>query len=126
MATQCCPSVSHLAAGASGYVLAGSVLYFAAAPPLNWLLVHRLGWGLDGSALARVGCEAVYAAALCVLCILHNARQRPGERWWNGWSGQALRGWGPFLRLSASSVFCVGLDWWAYDLVTLLAGAAWT
>ena len=112
-------------AGASLYVLAGSVLYFAAAPPLNWLLVHRLGWGLDGSALAGVMCEGVYAVALCALCMLHNARQRPGERWWNGWSGQALRGWGPFLRLSASSTVMILADWVLYDVATLLAGGVW-
>ena len=113
-----CPS----AAGAAMYVLAAGTIFCAVTAPLNWLLIFRLDWGLDGSAAAAVAAEAVYAAALAAACVLHNRRQPPGERWWAGWSRQALRDWGPFLRLSAAATAMIVADWWAYDILTLLAG----
>jgi MATE family multidrug resistance protein len=104
------------------YVLAAGTVFCAVTAPLNWLLIFRLGWGLDGSAAAAVAAEAVYAAALAAACVLHNRRQPLGERWWAGWSRQALRDWGPFLRLSAAATAMIVADWWAYDILTLLAG----
>jgi hypothetical protein len=41
---------------------------------------------------------------------------------WQGWSRDALRGWGPILTLSLSSTLMVVLEWWIYDVNTLLAG----
>lgn len=52
----------------------------------------------------------------------HNAARPAGQRWWAGWSADALRGWGPFLRLSLAALLMIALDWWIYDLLTLLAG----
>lgn len=85
------------------YVLAAGAVFFAATGPINWLLIFKLGMGLDGSALAFVACELIYIACLLALCALHNARRPPQERWWRGWSRDALRGWGPFLRLTLAA-----------------------
>lgn len=108
--------------GATMYVLAAGAVFFAATGPINWLLIFKLGMGLDGSALAFVACELIYIACLLALCALHNARRPPQERWWRGWSRDALRGWGPFLRLTLAATAMIVADWWLYDIVTLLAG----
>lgn len=50
--------------GAATYILAAGALLLAVTAPLNYLFIWTLGWGLDGSALAAVACEAIYAAAL--------------------------------------------------------------
>ena len=111
-----------MAAGASTYVLAAGAMFFTATVPINWLLIFRLGLGLDGSALSFVCLEVLYVLCLSALCSLHNSRRTPQERWWHGWSREALRGWGPFLRLSLAATAMIVADWWLYDLLTLLAG----
>ena len=54
---------------------------------------------------------AVYVAALVAMCALHNARQPAAQRWWGGWSADALRDWAPFAKLSCSSTLMIVLDW---------------
>jgi MATE family multidrug resistance protein len=104
------------------YVLAAGTFFCAVTAPINWLLIFKLRLGLDGSALAFVALEAIYCMCLIGMCVLHNWRRPPAERWWGGWNRDALRGWGPFLRLSAAATAMVICDWWLYDLLTLLAG----
>ncbi|PRW44986.1 MATE efflux family [Chlorella sorokiniana] len=99
------------AQGAAAHVLAASAVYCGVTAPINWALISWLGWGLDGSAAAAVTCEAVYVAVLAAACALHNAQQPAGQRWWHGWSGDALRDWGPFAKLSVSSTLMIVLDW---------------
>lgn len=94
-------------------MLAASAAFFAATAPINHLLIFTLGWGLDGSAAAAVGAELVYACALLAMCVAHNARQVPAERWWRGWQAAALAGWGPFARLSVAATAMIVADWWA-------------
>jgi len=107
-------------------VLAASAIFFVATAPINWLLIFWLDWGLDGSAAAAVACDAVYAAALVVLCALHNSRRPADERWWHGWQlGAAMTDWGPFLKLSAAATGMVMADWALYDILALLAGGCW-
>lgn len=53
----------------------------------------------------------MYVAALAAACALHNVRQPEGQRWWRGWSVDALRDWGPFAKLSVSSTLMIVLDW---------------
>lgn len=107
------------AQGAAGHLLAAGAALFASTPALNWLLIFRLGLGLDGSALAAVACETVYVAALLAACWLHNAARPPERRWWGGWSCAALAsGWGRFLRLSLAATLMITLDWCA-------AGRCW-
>lgn len=45
------------------------------------------------------------------MCALHNARQPAAQRWWCGWSADALRDWAPFAKLSCSSTLMIVLDW---------------
>lgn len=63
------PLLQLAAQGAAGHVLAAGAALFAVTAPLNWLFVFRLGWGLDGSALAAVACESVYVLAMSAACI---------------------------------------------------------
>lgn len=111
-----------IAQGAVAYVMAAGCVYLAATAPINWLLIFKLGLGLDGSALAAVACDAVYLVALLVMAAHHNMTKAPASRPWQGFSACALRQWGPYLRLAAASTLMVVLDWWIYDACTLLAG----
>lgn len=100
------------AQGAAGHLLAAGAAFCASTPILNWLLIFRLGLGLDGSALAAVACEVVNVSVLAAACWAHNAARPPERRWWHGWSAAALaHGWGPFLRLSLAATLMITLDW---------------
>ena len=82
-------------------MLAGFV-FFAATPLLHWLLIFRLGLGLDGSALAAVACDALYLLALAACVLHHNTAQPAGRKPWQGWSAEAWACWGPYVSAPAS------------------------
>eukprot|EP00887_Chlorella_sp_A99_P007593 scaffold28.g7593.t1 len=111
--------------GAVVHVMSAGAVLFAVTLPVNWLLVFRLGGGLglDGSALAAAACELAYLGALAAAAVRHNRSFAPDARPWQGLSRAALAGWGHYLSVSLPSLAMVALDWWVYDVSTLLAGA---
>ena len=117
------PSTHTPPTGAVMYVLASTCAMFAATPPLCWLLIFRLGWGLDGSAAAAVACEAVYLVAMLVAAAVHNAAQPPGERPWQSLQlGELFSGWLVFNKVALASLVMLALDWWLFDITQLFVG----
>ncbi|KAM7374367.1 hypothetical protein PAMP_007028 [Pampus punctatissimus] len=41
---------------------------------------------------------------------------------WDGWSGDCLQEWGPFLHLAVPSMLMHCLEWWLYEIAGFLAG----
>ena len=77
------------------YLAAQSVVYpqtyaavgaTALAPALNWLLVFRLGFGLDGAAATTVLIAALQAALLLAMVVARERRLSGSDlQTWHGW-----------------------------------------
>ncbi|KAK4795009.1 hypothetical protein SAY86_013003 [Trapa natans] len=88
--------------------------------PLNYLAVVSLGLGVPGVALASiltnmnmVGLMAayVYSSGRCELMS------------WNvGGAARVVSGLGPLLKLAVPSCVGICLEWWWYEIVTVMAG----
>eukprot|EP00887_Chlorella_sp_A99_P005323 scaffold1.g5323.t1 len=118
----------HLAmpAMASGVVAPTTVVSCAAvglSPLLNWVLIFKLGLGVDGAVLAMDACQLAMLVGLAGYATWRARRLAGSEvQTWHGWSREALSGWPAFLRLGVPSAVMTCLEWWAYELLTLAAG----
>ncbi|GJN19610.1 hypothetical protein PR202_gb06904 [Eleusine coracana subsp. coracana] len=87
-------------------------------PAVCWLMVHRLGMGADGAALAN---SVSYLANLSILALY--VRLSPScKRSWTGFSREAFRGIPDFLKLAVPSALMVCMEWWSFELLVLLSG----
>ncbi|GAB4817791.1 hypothetical protein N2152v2_004837 [Parachlorella kessleri] len=95
----------------------------ALSPLYNWLLIFKLGWGLDGAVLAMVAADVTMLVFLALWTLWHHRALagRP-QQTWHGWSLESLRGWGSFLRLALPSTVMVCVEWWAFELCVLMSG----
>ncbi|EFN53551.1 hypothetical protein CHLNCDRAFT_58521 [Chlorella variabilis] len=111
---------------AQGIVRPGTVVTACGAalsPLYNWLLIVRLGLGLDGAALALLAVQLTSALLLGSYVVLRNAGLRGREDSpWHGWSLAALRGWGQYLGLALPSVVMICCKWWSFEALILQAG----
>lgn len=81
--------------------------------PLNYVLVVVMGLGVSGVAMASV------------LTNLHMMVLMSGYVWVYGrwrWTWKWTDGMGPLLRLAVPSCMGICLEWWWYEIVTVLAG----
>ena len=109
-----CESIKHYlqSKGIVNPPTAVAVLGVFLAPLLNWLLIFRLGLGLDGAVWAMNICQLAMLAGLATYTAWHHRRLAGSEKQtWHGWSGEALQGWGTFLKLGVPSTVMVCLEW---------------
>jgi multidrug resistance protein, MATE family len=84
---------------------------------LNYLFCYEAGWGLFGAPFAT-GISYWLSFFLLVLyskCVA-------GHECWGGWSKECLRNPGTFARLAFLGVVHVGTEWWAFEIVAIVAG----
>ena len=84
---------------------------------LNYLLVYTFNMGLLGAPLAT---SIAYWASF--LLLLAYARFVEGWECWGGWSRKCLQNTWVFARLAFLGVIHVGTEWWAFEIVALVAG----
>ncbi|KAH7359868.1 mate-domain-containing protein [Pyrenochaeta sp. MPI-SDFR-AT-0127] len=84
---------------------------------LNYLFVYTFKMGLLGAPLAT---GIAYWASF--LLLLAYARFVDGWECWGGWSRKCLQNMGVFARLAFLGVIHVGTEWWAFEIVALVAG----
>lgn len=84
---------------------------------LNYLFIYTLGMGLPGAPLAT---GIAYWASF--LLLLAYARFVEGWDCWGGWSSKCLKNTWVFARLAFLGVIHVGTEWWAFEIVALVAG----
>jgi len=84
---------------------------------LNYLLVYPVGLGLLGVPIATG-----ISYWLSFLLLLAYARFISGWKCWGGWSRKSLHNTGTFARLAALGVIHIGTEWWAFEIVALVAG----
>ncbi|XP_074263544.1 protein DETOXIFICATION 54-like [Silene latifolia] len=95
--------------------------------PLNYWLVMVLGWGVKGVAIAAVMTN-LNMAVMMAGYVYYRERKRVtndgikgGLRWWS-WEMKGVEGVGPLLKLAVPSCLGICLEWWWYEIVTVLSG----
>ncbi|PKA47958.1 MATE efflux family protein 5 [Apostasia shenzhenica] len=86
--------------------------------PLSFLLAFVLRLGVPGVALAAV----LTNLNMAVFLLAYLRFSRACALTWRGWSRAALAQISPVLRLAIPSCFGVCLEWWWYEIMTVLAG----
>ncbi|XP_073414375.1 multidrug and toxin extrusion protein 1-like isoform X4 [Dendrobates tinctorius] len=85
---------------------------------INYIFMYRLGLGIMGSALANTLSQYIQA----VLLFLYIVWRRLHVDTWGGWSVACFEDWGPFIRLAIPSMLMVCIEWWAFEIGTILSG----
>ncbi|KAH5402890.1 hypothetical protein HBI24_211780 [Parastagonospora nodorum] len=84
---------------------------------LNYLFVYTFKMGLLGAPLAT---GIAYWASF--LLLLAYARFVDGWDCWGGWDRKCFQNMWTFARLAFLGVIHVGTEWWAFEIVALVAG----
>jgi MATE family multidrug resistance protein len=84
---------------------------------LNYLFVYTFKMGLLGAPLATS-----IGYWLSFLLLLAYARFVAGWDCWGGWSKKCLENMWTFARLAFLGVIHVGTEWWAFEIVAIVAG----
>lgn len=86
--------------------------------PLSVFLVFVLDLGVPGVAIAT-WCTNFNMVVFLVVYLLYTGVHR---KTYVEWSVACLKEWYPLLKLALPSCFAVCLEWWWYEIMTLLAG----
>ncbi|XP_037604792.1 multidrug and toxin extrusion protein 1-like [Sebastes umbrosus] len=85
---------------------------------INYIFLNRLDLGVAGSAAAN----AISQYSLAVFLFVYICSRGLHKATWDGWSGDCLQEWGPFLHLAMPSMLMLCLEWWLYEIAGFLAG----
>ncbi|KAG6411316.1 hypothetical protein SASPL_129396 [Salvia splendens] len=86
--------------------------------PINYLLVTKLGLGIQGVALGSIWTNFNVVVLLMIYLIIS---QRCAQTW-GGFTRECLTGWKSLLNLAIPSCISVCLEWWWYEIMILLCG----
>ncbi|KAJ8097909.1 mate-domain-containing protein [Lipomyces tetrasporus] len=103
-----------------GLMQAGTYVLLVTSPLngiLNYLFIHPFGFGLNGAAMAT---GLTYWLSFIGLVIY--TKYSRGSRAWGGFSRRAFTNLGIYYRLSILGIIMVGTEWWAFEIVALVAG----
>lgn len=84
---------------------------------LNYLFIYTFKMGLIGAPIATGISYWISFLLLVAYAIFIR-----GWESWGGWSRKCLRNMGTFSRLALLGFFHVGTEWWAFEIVALVAG----
>ncbi|KAM3383811.1 hypothetical protein ACQJBY_008457 [Aegilops geniculata] len=95
-----------------------SVVPFVLHVPLNHLLVNVLGFGLAGASAAI---SATFWFS-CLMLLGYVMWSKKFSETWKGFSADAFNYVLPSIKLAAPSAIMVCLEYWAFELLVLIAG----
>lgn len=84
---------------------------------INYLFIYKFKMGLIGAPIATGISYWISFLLLAAYAIFVR-----GWESWGGWSRKCLRNLGTFSRLALLGIFHVGTEWWAFEIVALVAG----
>ncbi|XP_023535283.1 protein DETOXIFICATION 54-like isoform X2 [Cucurbita pepo subsp. pepo] len=87
--------------------------------PLNYMMVVALGMGMQGVAMASVITNLNIVGLLSGYVWVWG---RKGEMRWTLKVGEVCGGVGPVMKLAIPSCLGICLEWWWYEIVTVLSG----
>eukprot|EP00667_Euglena_gracilis_P004739 EG_transcript_4765 len=93
----------------------------------TYLLTWPLGLGFDGCAIA-LSLTYIVTAVVCLLYIAfaHRFTQQNPLQCWGGFSRKAFQDWGGFLKLGLAGAALLCLEWWAFEVLSLVSGVLGT
>eukprot|EP01135_Chromosphaera_perkinsii_P002714 Nk52_evm82s226 gene=Nk52_evmTU82s226 len=97
------------------YIAIVSNLYNIA---MNYFLIFTCNIGFLGAPMARASCNWV----MLICAVIYIQYTGIHKETWGGWSKQALKGWGQFLKLAIPGMLMTCSEWWAFEAMTLGAG----
>ncbi|XP_010674324.2 protein DETOXIFICATION 54 [Beta vulgaris subsp. vulgaris] len=91
--------------------------------PLNYWLVMVLEWGVKGVAVASVVTNLNMAVMLAGYVYVKEREKWKKVKWWSwGLKGVGIEGIKPLMKLAVPSCLGICLEWWWYEIVTVLSG----
>lgn len=105
---------------AQGIMRPGTYVLLITSPinaGLNFLFVYTFDIGLMGAPMATG-----ISYWLSFLLLLAYARFVDGYECWGGFDRKALQNIGTFARIAALGIIHVGTEWWAFEIVAIVAG----
>ncbi|PUZ54580.1 hypothetical protein GQ55_5G143400 [Panicum hallii var. hallii] len=99
-------------------LVAFSAASFALHVALAYLLVGVLGLGIAGASAA----VSVTFWAACIMLLAYVLRSEAVSETWKGFSAEAFRYVLPTVKLAAPSAVMVCFEYWAFELLVLVAG----
>uniref|UniRef100_G3VW09 Multidrug and toxin extrusion protein n=1 Tax=Sarcophilus harrisii TaxID=9305 RepID=G3VW09_SARHA len=84
----------------------------------NYIFVYIFNLGVPGSALANTISQFIQAIALFLYVVVRKLYLET----WGGWSLQCLQEWEAFLSLAIPGMLMICIEWWAYEIGSLLIG----
>lgn len=101
-----------------------AILGFISCPVYNYILIGR--FGLDGAALAQVAIMLTQTLSLVMMTVWIDWRKsHTMPQTWTGISLDAITNKGQyyeFLRLAIPGLFMILSEWWAFEVLVILAG----
>ncbi|CAI6002822.1 unnamed protein product [Closterium sp. NIES-65] len=97
-----------------------SLLFLSLA---SYLFIHTFALGFTGAAMAlSLTLLFQLLLALLYLALLDSSHQLL-SRCWRGWSlALCFSGWSPYLTVAVPSCAMICLEWWFFEIVTLVSG----
>src|SRR5579871_153407 len=84
---------------------------------LNYLFIYVFEFGVNGAPIAT---GISYWLSFFLLCLY--AKFIRGHEGWGGWSKACLKNIFVFVRLALLGTIMVGTEWWAFEIVAIVAG----
>ncbi|XP_068945711.1 multidrug and toxin extrusion protein 2 [Petaurus breviceps papuanus] len=84
----------------------------------NYIFVYVLHMGVPGSALANTIAQYIQVVILFLYVVVRKLYLET----WGGWSLQCLEEWETFLSLAIPGMLMICVEWWAYEIGSLLIG----
>ncbi|CAA0403717.1 unnamed protein product [Arabidopsis thaliana] len=94
--------------------LAGTIFHI----PMNFFLVSYLGWGFMGVSMAAAASNLLVVIFLVAHVWIAGLHQPT----WTRPSSECFKDWGPVVTLAIPSCIGVCLEWWWYEIMTVLCG----
>ncbi|KAM4844365.1 multidrug and toxin extrusion protein 1-like [Thomomys bottae] len=84
----------------------------------NYLFLYQLHLGVMGSALANT----IAQFTLTLLLFFYIIGRKLHQDTWGGWTLECLQDWASFLHLAIPSMLMLCIEWWAYEIGSVLSG----
>ncbi|XP_027482236.1 multidrug and toxin extrusion protein 1-like isoform X1 [Zalophus californianus] len=85
---------------------------------IHYAFLHKLHLGVIGSALANM----ISQFTLALLLFFYILGRKLHHATWGGWTSECLQDWASFLSLAIPGMLMLCVEWWAYEIGSLLSG----